>query len=326
MAEQPKQLGGAPKDPVIYTIPEQFYGLAAKAQLPKESAAAAAPAAVPAAAPPPPSPEKGSKAWILIPIVALLLVVGLGFGAWYLLKPKAPAAPAAQPSVTLPTTPTPQPEPEPVPEPEPEPEPEPATSTEATPPVSAPSADGDGDGLTTAEEALFGTDERKSDSDDDGFSDSVEVINLYNPAGFRPTRLVEAGQVTAHASAAGTFQALIPKDWALDPAPSEGDGMSVRAPALGDTFGALLQDNPEGQALLDWYLSRNPGVSAAQIQQSATKGGLDLLRGPDENGVIVGYVDLGAGAIYRLTYAQGTEGHVFRSAFTMFINSFAKRS
>lgn len=324
MPELPKQLGAAPKDPVIYTIPEQFYGLAAKAQLPSAAASTATPApAAAAVAPSAMPPQKGSKAWILIPIVALLLLVGIGVGIWLLLKPK-PAAPPAQPSVTLPTTPTPQPEPEPEPVPEPEPEPEPATTTPEVAPVSAPSADADGDGLSTAEESLYGTDERKADTDDDGFSDSVEVTNLYNPAGFRPTKLVEAGKVVARDSETGTFQTLIPTTWALDPAVAGEDGLSVREPALGDVFAVLLQDNPEGQSLLDWYLSRNAGVSAAQIQQAETKSGLELLRGPDENGVIAAYVEL-EGAIYRLTYAQGSEGHAFRTSFTMFVNSFAKK-
>lgn len=321
MPDQPKQLGGTPKEPVIYTIPEQFYGLAAKAQLPKEAAAPVAAAVATGAVQAPPAPaaeKKGSKAWILIPIIALLLVVGLGFLAWYLLKPKPAPAPA-QPSVTLPTVTQPEPEPEP----EPEPQPEPATTTEEVPPVSAPTADGDADGLTTAEETLFGTDERKGDSDDDGFSDAIEVTNLYNPAGFRPTRLIEAGLVASFSSPNGTFSALYPSAWIVAPAEGEGDGLLVRDAATEDAFGAILQENPDGQSLLDWYLSRNPNVSAAQIQQSSTKSGLDVLRGPDENGVVAAYVDLGDGAIYRLTYAQGAAGTLYRATFTMFINSFS---
>jgi len=328
MPEQPKQLGGVPKDPVIYTIPEQFYGLAAKAQLPKEAAAHAAPGvqAAPAATAVPGAlsvpPEKESKTWLLIPILAVLFLIGAGFAAWWFLRPKKPAAPA-QPSVTLPVTPQPQPQPQPEPEPEPAPQPEPATTTEAVPPTPAPADDTDADGLTTAEETLFGTDIRKSDSDDDGFSDSVEVMNLYNPAGFRPTKLVEAGLVKEYAAVSGAFLLLYPTRW-IAPASADPDAFAFKDEATGDAFSAALQENPDGQSLLDWYLTRNPGVSASQVQQFTTKSGLEGIRVPDGAGSLSAYVDLGAGAIYELGYAMGPQGVLYRSTFTMFINSFSK--
>lgn len=321
MPELPKQIGGAPKDPVIYTIPDQFYGLAAKANIPMKEAApassapqAAAGAAAPVTPAPMPAKEKGSKTWILIPIIAVLLLVGAGVAVWMLMKPKPPASPA-QPSVTLPVTP------EPEPEPEPEPVVEPATNTEPTPP--APSADTEGDGLTTAEEELFGTDPLKADSDDDGFSDSVEVMNLYNPAGFRPTRLIEAGLVSAFDAESGTFQALYPSTWTVGQAPEE--SAEFTAAFGGDIFTIAVQDNPGQQGVLDWYLSRNPGVSGSQIQQFSTKSGLEGIRVPAGPGNLTAYIDLGDGAIYRLSYAAGSEGMIYGSTFTMFLNSFAKQ-
>jgi len=329
MPEQPKQLGGPAKEPVIYTIPEQFYGLAAKAQLPRETAApvpGAAPAGAPAQAGPmpasaPAAEKKGSKAWILIPIIAVLLLGGIGFAVWVLLKPKPPAAPA-QPSVTLPVTP--QPEPQPEPEPQPQPEPEPATSTEPVPPPPSASADADADGLTTAEETLFGTDAAKADTDDDGFSDSVEVTNLYNPAGFRPTKLVEAGLVKDYLAVTGTFQLLYPSAWIVGQT-SKSEGADFVDPVNGDAFAVAIQDNPNNQALLDWYMSRNPGASSSEIQQFTTKSGLEGIRVPAGPGNLTAYIDLGGGAIYKLGYAAGPQGVIYASTFTMFLNSFAKQ-
>lgn len=325
MPEQPKQLGGPAKEPVIYTIPDQFYGLAAKAQLPKEaavatSAAAAAPVTTPGAGAPSASApaEKGSKAWLLIPILAVLFLIGAGFAAWWFLRPKKPAA-TVQPSVTLPTTPQPEPEPEPTPEPEPEPTPEPATTTEEVAPPVSPSADGDGDGLTAAEETMFGTDPRKPDSDDDGFSDSVEVMNLYNPAGFRPTKLVEAGLVKTYASDEG-FEVLVPTAWV--------PGLGVAGSVVGFeidgkvVFSVTLLENPEGQSALDWYLSRNPGVSPSQVQAFTTKSGLDGVRGPDGR---MAYVALD-GKMYSLAYgAADGETLIYGTTFSMFVNSFSKK-
>jgi len=328
MAELPKQIPAPSKDPVIHTIPDQFYGLAAKAHLPKESAAPAAPGAAVVTAAPPSAPEakKGSKVWLLVPIIALVLLVGIGFGIWYFLKPKTSAP--AQPSVTLPSTVTPQPQPEPAPEPEPEP----ATTTEEAAPApepepavtpAAPEADVDGDGLTTAEEELYGTDPNKADTDDDGFSDSVEVVNLYNPAGFKPTKLVEAGLVMPYEGL--SYEVLRPAKWELGPPGKDADDFRALDAVTGDEFGVSLQENPENQALLDWYLSRNPEITSAQVQQGSTKSGLAVLRGPDIDGNVSAYVQLEDGMIFRLGYSQGPAGYLFRSTFTMFVNSFSAK-
>ena len=326
MPDQPKQLGGPPKEPVIYTIPEQFYGLAAKAQLPRETAAPA-PAAAVVAAPgtpgvatvtPAPMPEKkGSKAWILIPIVALLLLGGIGFAVWKLMKPK-PSAPV-QPSVTLPT---PQPEPEPTPEPEPEPEPEPATTTPEVPPAPGPADDVDGDGLTTSEEGLFGTSVDKADSDDDGFPDAVEVMNLYNPAGFRPTKLIEAGLVKEFLSARFSLAALIPTAWTAFGEDAEGPVTILSADAEAsqqDRFTIAEGGELGSQSILDAYLTRNPDVSPSQVQPFTTKSGMEGVRSPDGSTAYVAH----EGTFLIVVYQPVGKAR-YATTFSMFLNSLSK--
>lgn len=64
-----------------------------------------------------------------------------------------------------------------------------ATPAESASPISQPAtasddaADTDGDTLTNAEEALYGTDPQKDDTDGDGYKDGDEVRNGYNPLG-----------------------------------------------------------------------------------------------------------------------------------------------
>lgn len=332
MPDQPKQNAETnAKEPVIYTIPDQFYGLAVKAQLPKDGAVTTAAAPVPAApiASKAVPPKKGSKAWIAIPVVALLLLAGIGLGIWIVLKPQAAPLPQ-QPVVTLPEPepePEPEPQPEPEPEPEPEPQPEPATTTPQVPPEN-PSSDGDADGLTAAEEALFGTDPRRADSDDDGFADALEVINLYNPAGFRPTRLIEAGLMRVHqdTSASATAEMFLPLAWTartdaatgdLTLSGTDGGGITVKSTAL-----------PQDQALLDWYLTGNPQATAAQVQPFTTKSGLAGLRAPGESAA---FVVLG-GRVYAFRQVTasgpltGAETPTYPSVFQMIINSFSQRT
>lgn len=316
---KPQQLGGPIKEPVIHVIPEQFYGLAAQAKLPKKSPALAAPASAPAAAPAAPAaPAKASKKWLLIPAAAVILVIILGVLAWRFLLPK-PASKPARPSVTLPVTPVVQPEPEPAPQPEPEP-PAPAPQPEPEPePESAVPSDADNDGLTDAEESLFGTDPAKGDSDADGYSDSVEVLNLYNPAGFKPTRLIEAGLVKEYVHPTEPYQILYPSTWNV----AEAAGQPTAFITAGaEQISVSAQPNPDAQSVLDWFLSRNPGVSPVQVTAFYTKSGLEGVRSPDG---LRAYVAVN-GSIYELSYLVGAPGGEYaRATFTMMLNSFRKK-
>ena len=322
MPEQPLSQLGVQKDPTIYTIPEQFYGLAVKAELPKVSAGTVVPASVASAPRPPAAPVapvlpagphgKPSKKWLLIPAAAVLLVLGMGTLVWWFLRPEPRPQPAL-PSVTLPV-------------PEPVPAPEAATTTPEVPPQSNDkAADQDGDGLSNAEEQLYGTGPLNNDTDGDGYSDGLEVTNLYNPAGFKPTKLIEAGLVTPYASATAPFQVLYPTSWKIGPAPTKAEGLEVADPETADSLAVVAEENPDKQLLLDWYLSRNPGVSAGQVRQFTTKTGLEVLQGPESPGSLQAYVDLGDRNLYRLSYATGPEGLLFRTTFAMFVHSFSKK-
>jgi hypothetical protein len=337
---QPLQSTSAAKEPVIHVIPEQFYGMAVRAQISAPANAPAAPGA-PAAVPQAPggarpggAPEpSGSKSWIIIPVIALLVLAGLGTAAYFLfLKPKKATPPAKKSAVSIETpkkeepkpvpepepAPAPVPEPEPIPEPEPPPPPEPATST---PPIVAPSEptnapDADNDGVSDPEEALYGTDKDKSDSDADGFSDAVEIVNLYNPAGFKPTRLADAGLVETFISTVGKFEMLYPSKWVKT---ERAGGEAVFTNPEEEPVAVSIEENPNDQSVLDWYLSQNPNVSPLQVQPFFTKSGLEGVRSPDG---LTAYI-AGGRNIFVLAYATGLkESATFRSTFTMMVNSF----
>lgn len=324
MSELPPILPLPAKEPVIHTIPDQFYGMAAKAQLPKTPSAPTAPAPAPGTESAPVRPRDAqSKKWLLIPIGALILLGLLGLAAWWFLQPKAPSPAPAMPSVTLPTTPEPEPEPQPQPQPEPAPPSEAATATAETPVVPAPGADTDGDGLTTVEETLFGTDASKPDSDDDGFSDSVEIVNLYNPIGFRPTKLAEAGLVKDFERSGFGFTILIPTAWNPQPdIPELADTIAAFEADDETTFFIEMEKKPAGQTLLDWYLSRHSKESPSEVQPMTTKSGVEGVRSPDGREV---YLALGDD-VYMLTNAAfDAVNPRFESTFTMFINSFSAK-
>lgn len=320
MPELPTSLVQPAKEPVIYTIPEQFYGVAAKAQLPKVAVAPAPAPAAPPTVPGGPSPAPvsvkpagQSRKWLLIPIFALLLLAALGFGAWWFLQPKTPPVTTPEPSLTLP----PEPEPQPEPQPQPQPEPEPATTTTETPPVPAPQADADTDGLTNAEETLFGTNAAVADSDSDGFNDSVEVTNLYNPTAVAPKKLVEAGLVKPYDGAG--FELLFPSSWT----PAEGSGHLVSFVADGnETISLDVRENPDRQSSLDWFMSRNPGASPSSLQAFTTKSGLDGVRDPAGGS---SYVAVGDKTYVFTDAVVDATKRSFASTFQMMVNSFSKK-
>jgi hypothetical protein len=281
--------------------------------------------------------EGGGKAWILIPVIALLVLVGLGYYVWqFVLKnPVKPAPSVPKTAVTL----TPAETPPEVTSPVVTPPVESATTTEAatsTPPVEAtvPEAatstesvasptsdqttapDADGDGLTNVEEALYGTNPNNVDSDGDGFSDSVEVINLYNPAGYTPNKLIEAGLVTAYVSTEGRYQIYYPTSWT---ATDKGNGDVVFDNPQNQPIAVSVADNAADRSVLDWYLDANPGAKPSQVQQFFTKSGLEGVRGPDGR---TAYISADK-HVYIISYAPGLQTETyFRSTFQMMINSF----
>lgn len=182
------------------------------ADIPSEKASASGPST--AGTTPLPVGESGvivesatfGKKGVIIGLV-LVLLVGGGVGAFFLLRSRGQEAPVV-PAVESEPVPTPVPAPEPVPEPEPTPEPVPEPQPTPEPAVTDTDADGlsdaqeatlgtdstkidsDGDGLSDREEVqTYQTDPLDTDTDDDSFSDGDEVKNLYNPKG--PGRLGE---------------------------------------------------------------------------------------------------------------------------------------
>lgn len=75
------------------------------------------------------------------------------------------------------------------------------------------SADSDSDTLTDLEEDVFGTDQAVFDTDADGYSDGQEVINLYNPKGVTPVRLVDSGLVREFTHPRDIYRLYYPLSW-----------------------------------------------------------------------------------------------------------------
>ncbi len=133
-----------------------------------------------------PTPRSTGRRWIVFifgGLITLLLLGAIGVVGMQFLFPKEDGVNQALSS--------PSPSPTSLVIPAASHEPSPQAVTSSTPPAMAtnsPSAqeqveDEDGDGLTTAEEAFYGTDPLNPDTDGDGYTDSVEVRGGFDPLG-----------------------------------------------------------------------------------------------------------------------------------------------
>lgn len=376
----------APAEPVIYTIPDKFYGAALKAKFdekPKTPAPAAA------------SSASKRASWALPVMLGLILVAGVAGGFVYfnrdlLFKQPAPAAPPAPPE---PPAPPPPPSVPSAPanlsatatspsvvslswtdaadneagfrlerretatpyapitslppnssafldvsaQPaksylyrvtainaggESAPSNEASVTTPATPPPppEAPKLppaglDSDSDGLTDLEEPLYGTNPKDPDADKDSFLDGNEVFHLYNPAGKQGVTLLQSGLVKVFESAVG-WRVLAPTTWQA--ATADGGLKGTITTGHGETFSMSVEDNPENQSLLDWYLSKNPGVLSSQVSAIRTKSGYEGLEGADQ---LTAYFAWG-NKVFIFRYDLDDQPFVnFRTTFEMMKNS-----
>lgn len=93
--------------------------------------------------------------------------------------------------------------------------PAPVNTAPSPPPPPAVNRDSDSDGLTDAEEVLLGTDVQGNDTDGDEYPDQTELLNLYNPVGIAPQRLIDAGIVFAYEHSTDGWELYVPKQWSV---------------------------------------------------------------------------------------------------------------
>lgn len=261
-------------------------------------------------------PPLKSKTPLILVATGVAIVVGLGIGAYVILK--EPSKPAPRPVVTSP------PIAPPIPATSTPPVVPPATST---PPIAPPTApkpplrpaiDTDVDGLTDLEEMLYGSDRAKPDTDDDGFLDGNEVFHLYSPIVPNLARLAEDRSVISFADQLGRYTLLAPAGWVIDTVDATKGAVKFTA-ASGESIAIRVEENPQELAVLDWYLANTPGGSRADARPFQTKGGHAAVKPSDQS--TKAYLSVGR-FILVLAYDVGTEPEAhFRRTFEMVVNS-----
>lgn len=121
----------------------------------------------------------------------------------------------------------------------------------------------DADELTDMEEELLGTDTGIWDTDSDGYYDGQEVVNLYNPKGEAPVKLIDSGLVAEYVNPTFGYRLYYPLGWERGSVDAQakqvlfsafsGEYVEVRASAkdAGMDFTQWFSNNAEGEQLTD---------------------------------------------------------------------------
>ena len=191
----------------------------------------------------------------------------------------------------------------------------PGTPSSFTPPAMG--LDSDQDQLSDIEENLYQTDSTLADSDNDGYKDAQEVINLFHPALPGAARLFDSELVTNYKNNDYNYQVLYPSSWLVRSLTSENSEV-IFTSSNGEFFEVIVQRNPLGQSALNWYINQNPGIDTSGFTTLLVDG-LPAIQTPD--GLIV-YFAAGS-SIYTVSYNIGASGQTyFLTTYKMFLNSF----
>lgn len=176
--------------------------------------------------------------------------------------------------------------------------------------------DTDSDGLTDLEEALFATDLKNPDTDNDGFLDGNEVFHLYNPNGRAPARLLDAKLVKVIFTSVG-WSMQLPLSWSMTMLEADGSRVAISS-GHGETFTVSVEQNPKLLPIVDWYLGQHPDVQASQVLQYRSKRGYQGVIGAD---LLTTYIPWGD-RVFVFMYTLNNQTFInYRTTYSMALNS-----
>jgi hypothetical protein len=178
-------------------------------------------------------------------------------------------------------------------------------------------ADTDQDGLTDEEERIWGTDKDVVDTDGDGYTDSLEIANSYNPLRGDSARLATSNLVNSFVDKDNGFSVLYPRAFTTT-VNDDKSGVSFTATSPGQFFQVQVLANENNTTDIEqWYLEMNPTAKPEEIQQTQIGGQPSVAAGSSSFYVLSG------GKIYLINYNMGYPATAYFSAsFNAFVKSF----
>ncbi len=132
--------------------------------------------------------------------------------------------------------------------------------------IAAKSLDLDNDGLTDREEELFSSDSGVIDTDQDGYPDLLEVVNLYNPAGVAPVKLIDSGFVREYVNPTWQYRVYYPGSWDVASVDNTGNQILFSA-GTGDFIEIRSFNMKSGELFTDWFSRMLPNESFTNLKE-----------------------------------------------------------
>ena len=180
------------------------------------------------------------------------------------------------------------------------------------------SVDIDSDSLTDMEEELFGTDSGTWDTDEDGYNDGREVVNLYNPKGLAPVKLIDSGTVLEYVNPTWQYRMYYPIPWIVGEVDTQSDQVLFSA-ITGDFIEIRAVSKLPDETFKEWFIKNAAGQKFTDLTIFSNRFDQEGRKRKDD--LVIYFED--ETVVYVLIYHPGTTGsipyrHVMQVAYQSF--------
>lgn len=182
----------------------------------------------------------------------------------------------------------------------------------------ADSADLDSDTLTDTEEEAFGTDSGVWDTDADGYYDGQEVVNLYNPVGFAPVKIIDSGLTREYVHPTLGYRIYFPAPWE-SAAVDERAEQVIFSAVNGDFVEVRVFEKSPQESFETWFGRAATGQVFSDLIPISNRFGVDGWRRKDN---LVAYYETDHSVVVLLYHPGGEEAIFYRHVMIMMRESF----
>lgn len=180
-------------------------------------------------------------------------------------------------------------------------------------------SDIDLDQLTDIEEALYSIDSGTWDTDGDGYYDGQEIVNLYNPKGFAPVKLIDSGLLREYVNPFSDYRIYYPIVWqrgGVDPEEKQVLFSSIS----GEYVEFRVFEKSPGTTFADWFKINAPQEQFSSLLQFTNR---FLVLGWRRSDNLVVYFDTSTYVYVGIYHQPDSRAPIpYRSTFEMMYQSF----
>lgn len=180
------------------------------------------------------------------------------------------------------------------------------------------SPDVDNDKLTDLEEEIFDIDSGNWDTDGDGYYDGQEVVNLYNPKGIAPMKLIDAGLIQEYVNSTWQYRVYYPLKWMIGEVDSSLDQVLFSS-VTGDFVEIVVLEKDKQESFENWFVKEAKDQRFGDLQKITNRFKQDGWQRKD--GLVAYFVE--DTRIYVMLYHPGFGDSIpFRNIMQMMLQSF----